>query len=117
MSVGYHRWKSSHTRDRTGDYGWDLNLFSKLTTRQAGNQIYHLSSQIQLLMLLIVTRAPLSHIDTEAVEIGINAMNNRPGRSSPMNMPMSSKGGVPVLIESGSYSEFPSKTLCAWEND
>ncbi|CAD7090787.1 unnamed protein product [Hermetia illucens] len=50
--------------------------------------------------------APLSHIDTEAVEIGINAMNNRPGRSSPMNMPMSSKGGVPVLIESGSYSSF-----------
>ncbi|XP_055390184.1 putative mediator of RNA polymerase II transcription subunit 26 [Condylostylus longicornis] len=48
----------------------------------------------------------LSHIDSEAIEIGITPNTNKPGRSSPMNMPLGNSGrsAVPVLIESGSYS-------------
>ncbi|KAG4074268.1 hypothetical protein HA402_008677 [Bradysia odoriphaga] len=53
--------------------------------------------------------APLSHIDSEAVEVGINSAGNRPARSNPMNMPLSGNGrsAVPVLIESGSYEHSP----------
>lgn len=53
-----------------------------------------------------VFRAPLSHIDSEAVEVGINSAGNRPARSNPMNMPLSGNGrsAVPVHIESGSCS-------------
>ncbi|KAJ6638684.1 Breast carcinoma-amplified sequence 3 like [Pseudolycoriella hygida] len=52
--------------------------------------------------------APLSHIDSEAVEVGINNAGNRPARSNPMNMPLSGNGRspVPVLIESGSCSSY-----------
>lgn len=52
----------------------------------------------------------LSHIDVEAVEIGVSSgsssSSGRPERSSPLNMPLSAAGrsAVPVLIESGSYS-------------
>lgn len=52
--------------------------------------------------------APLSHIDSEAVEVGITSAT-RPARSNPMNMPLSGNGcrsAVPVLIESGSFSMF-----------
>ncbi|XP_011290884.1 titin isoform X1 [Musca domestica] len=51
----------------------------------------------------------LSHVDSEAVEIGTNkaAASTKPDHSSPLNMPLSAGGrssAVPVLIESGSYS-------------
>ncbi|XP_037889316.1 LOW QUALITY PROTEIN: uncharacterized protein LOC119637388 [Glossina fuscipes] len=61
----------------------------------------------------------LSLVDTEAVEIGLSksntaaatagaaALNTRHERSSPLNMPLTApnrSSGVPVLIESGSYS-------------
>ncbi|XP_055911961.1 uncharacterized protein LOC129945988 [Eupeodes corollae] len=51
----------------------------------------------------------LSHIDVEAVEIGVSSgpsSTSRPERSSPLNMPLTATGrsAVPVLIESGSYS-------------
>lgn len=51
-------------------------------------------------------RAPLQHIDSEAVEIGVNIPANRPARSNPMPMPPVAlgRGIVPVLIESGSAS-------------
>lgn len=52
----------------------------------------------------------LSHIDAESVEVGIaTASGALPARSNPMNMPITTTGRpiVPVLIESGSYSECP----------
>lgn len=58
------------------------------------------------MLIDVFVRAPLSHIDSEAVEVGINSAGNRPARSNPMNMPLSGNGrsAVPVLIESGSCS-------------
>lgn len=50
-------------------------------------------------------RSTLQHIDSEAVEIGVNCPANRPARSNPMQMPTLARG-VPVLIESGSASKF-----------
>lgn len=57
----------------------------------------------------------MSHIDVEAVEIGVSSSGGgggssttgRPERSSPLNMPLTAAGrsAVPVLIESGSYSK------------
>lgn len=49
----------------------------------------------------------LQHIDSEAVEIGVNTPANRPARSNPMPMPTVALGKdiVPVLIESGSASK------------
>lgn len=57
--------------------------------------------------LLMLLSAPLSHIDSESVEVGLSATGNRPARSNPMNMPHSQGGrsAVPVLIESGSCSK------------
>lgn len=55
----------------------------------------------------------MSHIDSEAVEVGITS-TTRPARSNPMNMPLSGNGcrsAVPVLIESGSFSKFSSLFL------
>uniref|UniRef100_A0A1A9X247 BCAS3 domain-containing protein n=1 Tax=Glossina brevipalpis TaxID=37001 RepID=A0A1A9X247_9MUSC len=64
-------------------------------------------------------RSNLSLVDTEAVEIGLSksntaaaaagaaALSTRHERSSPLNMPLTApnrSSGVPVLIESGSYS-------------
>ncbi|GBP04853.1 Breast carcinoma-amplified sequence 3 homolog [Eumeta japonica] len=54
----------------------------------------------------------LTHVDTEAVEIGITKSNSltNPDKfehSNPLNMPLTAAGrssAVPVLIESGSYS-------------
>lgn len=62
---------------------------------------------------LLRSRAPLSHIDSEAVEVGINSAGNRPARSNPMNMPLSGNGrsAVPVLIESGSCSTYDNKVF------
>ena len=48
------------------------------------------------------SRAPLSHIDAEAVEVGVNNPVNRPARSNPVNMPSTSYANrSTVLIESG----------------
>lgn len=54
----------------------------------------------------------LQHIDSEAVEIGVNCPANRPARSNPMQTPSigHGRGVVPVLIESGSASMCFSKT-------
>lgn len=53
----------------------------------------------------------LQHIDSEAVEIGVNSPANRPARSNPMQTPAIGMGRnvVPVLIESGSASMYISQ--------
>lgn len=53
-------------------------------------------------------RSTLQHIDSEAVEIGVNSPANRPARSNPMQTPSIGMGRnvVPVLIESGSASMY-----------
>lgn len=53
-------------------------------------------------------RSTLQHIDSEAVEIGVNCPANRPARSNPMQTPSIAlgRGVVPVLIESGSASMY-----------
>lgn len=54
-------------------------------------------------------RSTLQHIDSEAVEIGVNCPANRPARSNPMQTPSMAMGRaavVPVLIESGSASTY-----------
>lgn len=50
----------------------------------------------------------MQHIDSEAVEIGVNVPANRPARSNPMQTPSIAMGRnvVPVLIESGSASMY-----------
>ncbi|KAK7865422.1 hypothetical protein R5R35_012788 [Gryllus longicercus] len=49
--------------------------------------------------------APLSLLEMEAVEIG-TGVGSRPARSNPVNMPLSGRPVVPVLIESGSASSY-----------
>lgn len=58
------------------------------------------------LIQITLYRSTLQHIDSEAVEIGVNCPANRPARSNPMQMPTIAlgRGVVPVLIESGSAS-------------
>lgn len=53
----------------------------------------------------------MQHIDSEAVEIGVNSPANRPARSNPMQTPALGIGRniVPVLIESGSASMYISQ--------
>lgn len=91
-------------------YGWDRNSFSKHTTHLAGT--FFIDSfpicQHLLISLFSFARSTLQHIDSEAVEIGVNcpALSNRPARSNPMQTPSIpiGRGVVPVLIESGSAS-------------
>lgn len=62
-------------------------------------------------------RSPLQHIETEAVEIGINIPANRPARSNPVPMPSVVGRGVPVLIESGSASKFIMHSITIDQNN
>lgn len=65
-------------------------------------------SELNSLLKNLYSRSSLSHIDSEAVEIGMTASSKtNQERSSPLNMPVSSgsRSTVPVLIESGSYSK------------
>lgn len=64
------------------------------------------------MLTLLQFRSNLSHVDTEAVEIGTSksstTTSEKLDHSSPLNMPLAAAGrtsAVPVLIESGSYSE------------
>lgn len=116
MSDGCRKWKLLHRVDRIVVCGWDLSSFSKRTTHRAG-KIFEKKTNVFFLcdfernFLFCGTSdhfssSPLQHIDSEAVEIGVNAPANRPARSNPMPMPPIAlgRGIVPVLIESGSAS-------------
>lgn len=62
-----------------------------------------------ILFFFSFLRSNLSHVDLEAVEIGTSkGSSEKPDHSSPLNTPLSATGrssGMPVLIESGSYSK------------
>lgn len=91
-------------------YGWGHNLYSKHTIRQAGElhtiQIIIVKSKTSIFFISSnpLNSGALQQIDTEAVEIGVNAPANRPARSNPLPMP-GGRDVLPVLIESGSASK------------
>lgn len=105
--AGCRKLKLSHQVDRIVVSGWDRNSFSKHTTHRAGKFGFCIRQMTKTLQRTFLSdRAPLQHIDSESVEIGVNAPANRPARSNPMPMPPIAlgRGIVPVLIESGSAS-------------
>lgn len=75
------------------------------------NYVFFLFNYLQyfvVVVLPVLIRSTLQHIDSEAVEIGVNCPANRPARSNPMQTPSVAMGRnvVPVLIESGSASMY-----------